>query len=237
MIEFLLGNRSQNEVKYIVEITKSLAARFSEEKWVYNVYSNSFELMNFIDSRNLVNIACLDVTMENGVAIAESARSNNEKSFIVIVADNTIPPMHYIKPSIKAGSLIIRPFTLKTLEQVLEESVKSYMADFENADSSNGFVIETKEGKQVITYNQINFFEARDKKIVLNAGNRELTFYDTIENLEQQLPDIFVRCHRSFIVSKHKISKILFSQNVIELREGYNIPLSRTYKKLLKEWK
>lgn len=237
MIAFLLGNKSRNESKYIIDVTKMLAARFSEEKWEYSVYGESRELLRFLEKHNLVNMACLDVTMDDGISIAEKTRAGNEDSFIVIVADNTIPPMQYIKPSIKAGALLMRPFTANSLKQVLEESVKSYMSDFENTDAFSGFVIDNKEGKQVISYSQINFFEARDKKIVVNAGNKEITFYDTIENLEQQLPDIFIRCHRSFIVSKHKIEKIFFSQNFIELKDGYHIPLSRTYKKVLKEWK
>lgn len=237
MIAFLLGNKSQKETGKILELTRIYAARLSEEKWEYNVYENSKQIFDFLKKNELIDIACLDVTMNDGILIAEETRKLNEKSFIILIADNSISPMKYIRPGIKAESLLMRPYSQDDLKEILFEAVCDFMRKFETLNNNNGFVIENKEGKTVIPYDSINYFEARDKKIFVNAGNREISFYDTIDNLEKQLPDMFVRCHRSFIISKFKINKIIFSQNLVELKGDYGIPLSRTYKKLLKEWK
>ena len=58
--------------------------------------------------------------------------------------------------------------------------------------------------------------------------------FSTQDNLSEKLPEQFVRCHRGFIVNKHKIKKVALSQNLIFLTDGYDVPLSRSYKSVVK---
>ena len=71
----------------------------------------------------------------------------------------------------------------------------------------------------------------------MRLKKRELAFYETIEHLAERLPEQFVRCHRSFIVSKKRIRKVMLSKNLIELEQGMEVPLSRSYKSAFKEQK
>ncbi|MDO5551103.1 MAG: LytTR family DNA-binding domain-containing protein, partial [Lachnospiraceae bacterium] len=64
----------------------------------------------------------------------------------------------------------------------------------------------------------------------------EFGFYETIENMEKQLPEFFCRCHRSYIVNMQKVKAVKPSLNVIELQDGITVPLSRSYKKTIKEY-
>ena len=86
-------------------------------------------------------------------------------------------------------------------------------------------------------HSAIRFFESRDKKIYVNTGNREYAFYDTLDELEQRLPESFARCHRSFIVAKSHIKNIMISRSMIVLDDDSVIPLSRSYKRVFKELK
>ena len=79
-----------------------------------------------------------------------------------------------------------------------------------------------------------HYFESREKKIYINTGSAEFSFYDTLDHLEESLPDDFLRCHRSFIVARRYVRTILLSQNTIVLEDGSAIPLSRTYKAVFK---
>lgn len=47
----------------------------------------------------------------------------------------------------------------------------------------------------------------------------------------------FIRCHRGFLVNQKKIERVIFSKNLILLADGYEIPVSRTYKSILKEFR
>ena len=95
-------------------------------------------------------------------------------------------------------------------------------------------VLTSKEETLSIPYSQIYFFEAREKKVFVCTCREEFGFYHTIDKLEKDLPEQFIRCHRGFIVNTEKIRRISFSQNVIFLADDFNVPLSRSYKPLLR---
>ena len=99
------------------------------------------------------------------------------------------------------------------------------------------FVVDNQEGRVLIEYSAIYFFEARNKKIYLNTGAREYGFYSTIEQLQEELGEQFIRCHRGFLVNQKKIERVVFAKNLIVLTDGYEIPVSRTYKSILKEFR
>ena len=116
------------------------------------------------------------------------------------------------------------------------EFISSYMERKNEEHSGKSYVIESKEGRTILPYHDIYYLEAREKKIFLRTLNEEYGFYSTMEQLEKELPDTFLRCHRSYIVNMDKVEKIMLSHNQILLVHGFNIPLSRSYKPMLKEF-
>ena len=71
----------------------------------------------------------------------------------------------------------------------------------------------------------------------MNTGAREYGFYSTIEQLQEELGEQFIRCHRGFLVNQKKVERVVFAKNLIVLTDGYEIPVSRTYKSILKEFR
>ena len=96
-------------------------------------------------------------------------------------------------------------------------------------------MIETREGRTYVPLAQIYYFEAREKRIYVRLKKQELAFYETMEHLTERLPDYFVRCHRSFIVNRQRIRRVMLSKSLIELEQGIQLPLSRSYKPAFKE--
>lgn len=236
MVDVLIVNRHKEELTSIYDVAWRLAARLSEEEWNWFSFTSGKELAEFFKKNHIVDFACLDIAGENTVKIAERVRNTSREAMIMLVADAGISPMAYLKPSIMPGALLLRPYTKEQLLSTLKEALKIVTKNTdENSDSA--FLLNMKSERKMIPYSRICYFEARDKKVYLNVGNQEFAFYDTIDHLEEILPTSFVRCHRSFIVSKSKIDKIFISKNYLELDNGMTVPLSRSYKSALKELK
>ena len=108
---------------------------------------------------------------------------------------------------------------------------------FEQESSKEIYVVETEDGKDRIPYSDIIYFESREKKIFCCTRYREYGFYGTLEKLEQELPDHFKRCHRGYILNTAWIRKVALSENTIYLRDDYAIPVSRSYKSIMKEYR
>jgi DNA-binding LytR/AlgR family response regulator len=134
-----------------------------------------------------------------------------------------------------AGSLMLKPLKKAAVERCLKDSFKAFAARFESPDTEEVFVAENREGRWRIPYNRILFFESRDKKIFLYTEDQEIGFYGTLDELEDKLPDSFLRCHRSYILSRSKIRCLVPGKNSIQLEDDTLIPVSRSYRNIMKE--
>lgn len=235
MVEMLIFGSHPQEVKALELYSKEYAALFTEEKWNYFSCRELKLLTNFVRNNPLLDMACIDITVEGAIEQVAKLRNNNKHAYITIVANASISPAKYMRPQIMAGSLLLKPITKEQLLTSYKEAFETFSKRFEQKDVKEQFVIDTKTDKYFIEYNQILYFEAREKKIFLITQAKEIAFYDTIGELEQRLSDRFVRCHRSFIVNKDKIEQIILGSNILILDNGDELPISRSYHKAFKE--
>ena len=166
----------------------------------------------------------------------EKIRRDYRQSYLMVVADGSISPMVYLRPGIMPSSLLLKPVSRENLVMVVNEMMDAFTEKFDSKDVPESFVIETREGKQYIPLNQIYYVEAREKKIFIRTKQEEYGFYDTIENMEKKLPENFLRCHRSYIVNMSKVTAVKVSQSLIEVQDNLQVPLSRSYKRAVKEY-
>jgi len=234
MVSLLLYNKNKKELETLRILSKDLAAVLSEDYWNISEADSQDGLQGFLENSPLLDMMMYDVTPRDALDCLLGIRRNYKEMQLMVIADLTTSPMTYMKPGIMASSLLLRPWTKEQAQEVLQEFFQAYIERNRETDDKNAYVIETKEGNLHIPYEQIYFFEAREKKIFVCTGKEEYGFYYTIDKLEEELPEQFVRCHRGFIVNKYKIRKVVLSQNVVYLMDNLDVPLSRSYKPLLK---
>jgi len=234
MIDTVYFDYQKKELNALHQLSLQLSFKVSEDDWSFQLFSDSDEMVKFIE-KQLVDFSLIDVTKKDGLLIAEKTRKQNPDSLMMIIADESVSPLSYLNPSILPSSLLMRPISKKQAVGGLTDLFK-IITSKDNGQEEQ-FQLTFNGNRKFISYSQIFYFEARDKKIILNTGNQEFEFYDTIENLEERLPSGFIRCHRSFIVSKSKIESVFISKNTIELTNGLSVPLSRSYKSVFKEFK
>ncbi|MBR6770713.1 MAG: LytTR family transcriptional regulator DNA-binding domain-containing protein [Lachnospiraceae bacterium] len=235
MISMLIYNKIEKELHSLYREFRNQAAYLSDEHWKILVTEKIDEVMERMDTLALLDMACMDVTEEGTLPIVEAMRQEFEEMYLLLVADTSLSPMSYMKPSVRATSLLLRPCTQTDIQRVTREFVESYMAYFDKKNGVNSFIIDSRDGRLHIPYHKIHYFEAREKKLYAQTDSEEYGFYHTIDSLEEKLPGYFVRCHRSFIVNIRKIDKVVLSKNLIQLFGGWELPLSRSYKRKFKE--
>lgn len=224
----------KKELDSLVSEIRNFAARYSDDDWEIEGFSSIVKFIEYAKSKEMLDLVFIDVTNDAAIEVSQWIRKNNRNAVILICADLSISPSKYLQPSIMAAALLLRPFSKEQLTQTLNELFK-----YINAKKGNGkndsFVIKTKETRRYISYDNIFYFEARDKKIYLNTLQKEYGFYETIDELSKKLPNYFVRVHRSFIVNSKKIKSVYLSKNLIEMFDDITVPLSKSYKQTVKE--
>lgn len=224
------------ELEQIKKISKDLAAKMSEDRWKTEQFMLLGKLRRYLEDKPLMDMLLYDISQKESLDYLWQIREKYQMAQILLLADIKTSPMEYMRPGIRANALLLRPWTKRQVKEVLQEFIGEYlkMVTREKQDGSMAFVIELKDGRLSIPYDRIYFFEAREKKIFICTGKEEFGFYHTIDKLVEKLPKNFVRCHRGFIVNTDKIRKIMLSKNIIYLEDGFDVPLSRSYKSVLK---
>ena len=235
MISVLAYDKQVEEGNLIKTTIKDIAAKISDESWNIQHIKNGKEFEEFIKEIQEIDLACYEVDNQLSIKNLEDLRKRYMDMMVMIIADNTLSPMDYIKPSILASSLILRPVTEKQIYIKMKEFIEQFI-DKKDCNNENKYIIDTRDGKTYLSYNKIMYFYAKEKKVYVRLENEEIGFYETIDNLIKNLPEnIFVRCHRSFIVNKTKIQKIQNSKNMIIIDNNIMVPISRSYKAKINE--
>jgi DNA-binding LytR/AlgR family response regulator len=239
MIAMLIADHPDTERRQLLREAGWQAARSTDDDWKWIECGSSGELEKIAEKGDKLDLVCLDLTMqttEQVLAAAGRIRQTCPTAHMILVANSRISPVRYMRPSISAQSLLLKPLDMESVKEVLAESVNAYIARFKSRDDEQYFVVETRGERELIPMDRIRFYETREKKVFLNTGDREYPFYDTLDQLEERLSEKFLRCHRSYLVNKARISKVYLSRNLLVLDEGEEIPLSRSYKPQVKQF-
>ncbi len=234
MIASLIYDSDRKEQQTIQLCMKELAAKLTDENWRIEQASTLEQIELMLQDRPILDMLLYDVTGRNAMDYLHKLRKEYRSAQLMIIADINTSPMEYLKPGILASSLLLRPWSDEQVYCVLKEFVQCCIRSKNEEEIGKTYRIESREGTINIPYEQIYFLEAREKKIFVCAGKEEFGFYSTMDKLTEELPEYFVRCHRSFVVNTQKIRRIILSQNMIYLSDGFEIPLSRSYKSILK---
>lgn len=226
----LQGN--EREIVLLESQIRNQTARMTEESLDIVRIRTKEEFEDFTKEVRHADLICADVSAIEGVRQIEMLRERYKKAIIVLVADIQTSPVTYMKPTILASALLLKPLKETIVKQTVEEVFRCCIQETTDEEV---FIVEAKDEKYRLPYSEILYFESRSKKIYACTANDEYGFYDTMDRLEEQCMENFVRCHRGFIVNREKVEKVRLSQNYLILQGGVEIPLSRSYKSVIKE--
>ena len=234
MITVLACDRDQKETERIREDCSSSTAMHSDESMRFDTVSAGEEFSGALKDGRLIDLCYFEFVKGQTVDALREFRRQYGDSMLMLITESTVSPLEYLKPGVAPDSLLLRPYTEDSFRVLNREFMDSFFEKFQAKDAEQSFVVDTREEKIFIPYSRIYYFEARDKKLFVRTKTEEYAFYDTIEALLARLPEQFRRCHRSYIVNTEKISRILNSENYIELTKEIGVPLSRSCKAAFK---
>lgn len=228
MICMLILDGQKKEAMLLEEEAHRQAALLTEEHWEI-LRMASWEP----DEQPVMDIAYLDVTTEVGIRTAEQIRSRWKSIYMVLIVSEHLSPLAYLRPTIMAASVLLRPFKKEQAEQSIREAISYLPSEREGSDAV--FVIADREGKLRLPYANILYFEARAKKIYAALEKEEYGFYDSMEHLLERLPSCFFRCHRGYVVNLKHLKRYQPTAGFCVVGSGIEIPVSRSYRQDMKE--
>lgn len=93
--------------------------------------------------------------------------------------------------------------------------------------------VRVNETTVLVPPHKIRYIESVLRKVRLFTGGEPIETYASISKLEQDLPDNFTRCHKSFLVNMDYIAEL--QKDAIRLRTGELVPISQRKRKEMRD--
>ncbi len=226
---------NRNDLRILQNAYRAAMDRAGEEDYEILLLNDLDDLQRRACGAEPADMICVDITGGLAIETVEKIRQARRDTPIILIVDETMSPRQYIKPTILAASLIFAPIQETDAFRAFQELIVCAHGSRDKPDEQFSFAIGGDTRR--IQYDDILFFESREKRVCLRTRYSEYAFYETLEHLENTLPKRFVRCHKSFIINSAYLSRLSLSKNCLWLEGEITVPVSRTYKPALKAWK
>lgn len=195
----------------------------------FKKYTNAEPLLLDIETnKKQFDIFLMDIYLpgQNGIEAARRIRESYKNAVIIFMT--TSEDFYREAFDLYAFHYLIKPVSLTKLTEVLQKAL-------DQIASPNEMLQITFRGQNImLRHSDIAYINSSGHTMCFNMLNgQQYTSYGRLDEIQTQLTDeLFVRCHKSFIVNLIHVNKLT--------REGFYIgdtliPISRTYAAVAKE--
>ena len=237
-----MSNQSK-KLKALV-IDDEMSGRTMIEFYIREYLSDTIEQIISVDSINAAIIALTnyipdiifcdyELRGEDGLMITKLVPKNIP---IVVITAHSQYAIQAIRASV--FDYILKPIEenefLKFRQRLLDKFQSQILfKDHDEIESNETFLIKENGENVILRLAEILYVEASGAYAKIVTIHRTYLLSKTLKTLELSLPPDFLRVHRSFLVPRWQINS--FSSTHVCLKNGTNISLSKTGRKLLLE--
>ena len=226
--------REQNEKA--AEQIKALCIRYlireNRESDIF-IAERGEQFQAIIDEMEMAGIFLLSVELDQQAAARKLAEKNGIH-YIVLIADSMKKILDSISPEMRPAGFLLSPVDEEKLDTVLDTLWEDYQTILQQ-DQKDIFCFHIGAAAYAVPVEQILYFESAKKKILLHTAGQEFEFYDSLGRVETQLPDDFIRVHKSYIVNMKKVKKADYGDMTLYLESDCHVYFSRSCKQKVKE--
>lgn len=191
-----------------------------------SVFPSSEDLLDCWEKGMHIDLLFLDIEIPgelNGMALAQKIRASEQQLSIVFVTnyDNYV----YEGYAVNALRYLRKPVREPEIFACMESAYQHF-----RLLTNDRFMIDSADQHYALRYSEIIYIEAQAHYLSFHLGSIDSTpkLRATIKEVQQSLPpELFVQCHRSFIVNLLYIHR--FTKENVLMSTGQTLPVSQTY--------
>jgi len=198
-------------------------------------FDNALDSINFL-KENQVDLLFLDIQMEGLTGIQLLKVLKNKPLVVFTTAFDSYALEGY---ELDALDYLLKPFSLerfikateKAFNKIKSESPKQPVIQniTQQVNPDDFLFVKTENRLQKVFFKDILFVEGQGDYLRINTPKERIMTLQKFSNLQAMLPEnLFVRVHKSYLISLEKIESI--SRNRIKIGDQL-IPISESYKK------
>lgn len=174
----------------------------------------------------------LDIDLQstkNGLTLAKEIREYDPRGFIVFVTSHSEMSFLTFQYKVEALDFILKDES-KQLQHRICECMEHVHTKYMKITRGEGKTITITRGGRKITleYDNIMFFEtsANEHKLIVHTENKSTEFFGKMKDIEEEVGDEFIRCHRAYLVNKKNIKEVNYAEKLIIMKNQTSCPIS-----------
>lgn len=175
-----------------------------------------------------IDLIFLDIAMPfiSGIDFIKTLR--NPPKIILTTAYKEFAVESYELPVL---DYLLKPISferfLKAIDKLDVSRSESIRAVIRQSETDTFIYVKSDKKNVKILLKEVLFIESMKDYIKIHTSSQTIITQLQISEIEQRLPDSFLRIHRSFIIAKDKITA--YTEHDIEIGK-HQIPIGRSYK-------
>ena len=222
MLNFVLCDDNLPVLKRLSNMLKSVFIKYDYEAQIGLEADNANDVLNYV-SKHHTDVLILDINLKSdisGIDLAQKVRKNNKNVYIIFTTGHLEYVMLAYK--VKTFDYLPKPIT----KEKLEETITRLFDDVSHLPKTY-ITIGTKT---ILDQDEIQYIKRDGMKLVFYTNNREYETYSSFNKIKDQLPENFVRCHKSYIANINNISNVEALTNTITFNDNKQCYIGPKYK-------
>lgn len=188
------------------------------------------QVKDMFRKKEQVDLLFLGIELEKGLGFELGKyireKLHNYHTQIVYVSEKPEYAMELFETM--AFDFLLKPVSVEKLQNTMER--------FLNMQKKTEDIFQFKNGNRqtTISYDKIMYFQSVSPRLLLCTTNETAEFYGKLDDIEEQLPEYFIRIHKSYIVNTHYVKKSCY--NGVTLLDEQKLPISRSYKERIRKY-
>ena len=228
MLNFVVCDDNLNILNKFTKMLESIFLKNNYDATVAFQSTNANSILQFVTS-NKTDVLILDINLKSnitGLQLAEKVRETNKNCYIIFTTGH----LEYaiVAYKLKTFDYLPKPITYERLEDTvvrLLEDINGLPKRYIKIDNKNTLIDE----------NEINYIKRDGMKLVFHTDNKNYETYTSLSKIQENLPNNFVRCHKSYVANVNKIVNVEPISNTLFFANKSTCDIGPKYKNTLME--
>lgn len=174
--------------------------------------------------------------VEGCIRLFARVMERNRENYVLLCLNDASCLDEVLSRCMRPAGVLMCPPREELMRASLKRVLNDYATLYASENNEQCMVVSTGGTMSRVAYRDILYLEAQNKLLNVCLRHHVLSVRSSLNELEQTLPEGFIRCHRSYIVNRSYIERFHAPEMMLELTTQERIPVSRSCKGALLEF-
>lgn len=226
-----IGFYGQDSSRVLMNYTFDVLAHFLD---VLTVTDCVREARRFSDSHKGMLLLMTELAAgkqkEDALDLVDAFYQKHRDAYIVAMLPTLQDLNLLLEHAVKLSGILLPPFSQEQTLDTIKRVVKDYRTQIADATNDDSIIVRSGTTTVRLPKDTVLYVEAQSKRLDIWTKRQAISVYQSMDSIQHQLGEGFLRIHRSYLVNVRAVSEVDTAEMLLTLFGGIRLPISRANK-------